>query len=103
MAKFDEAREKYLVNAIGFYNQSVERAKNKSLVEQFVDLKERCSNFYADFNHDQGDAFYTLENLVLACDDGRNLNKVIPVLSLIIFIFYNKSSFEKCIELGLFS
>ena len=40
--------------------------------------------------------------MVLASDDGRNLDKVGPVLSLIVFMFYNKNLFEQCVKLGLF-
>ena len=61
------------------------------------------SDFYTEVEHEQQDPFFCLENLVLASDDGRNLDKVVPVLSLLTFMFYNKVVLVSCIKLGLFS
>ena len=44
-----------------------------------------------------------LNELVLSSDDSGNLEKVEPVLSLIMFTFYNQSCFEVCLKDGLFN
>ena len=44
-----------------------------------------------------------LEELLLCADDSRNLEKIEPVLSLIVFMFYNENIFGNCVREGLFN
>ena len=85
--KFMEAREAYLMNCVGISPQLFIR-DYKSSYDQLSEFKQRASKYFMTANH-QSNVSRSLDELVMSSEDSSNLEKVEPVLSLIMFMLYN--------------
>ena len=65
------------------------RDKDKNLGDQLNDYRQRASKYFMSVEHQINFVSIALNELVLSSDDSGNLEKVEPVLSLIMFTFYN--------------
>ena len=73
------------------------------MCDRLTEFKERVSTYFISVDHQIDFVSKALDELVICSDQTSNVNKIEPVISLILFTFYNPSCFEICLKNGLFN
>ena len=90
------------MNCVGISPQLFMR-DYKSSYDQLIEFRKRASEYFISVNHQNDLISQALDELVQISVDSSNLDKIEPVLSLLLFMFYNRSCFEACLKDGLFN